>query len=725
MKHSRQVRIWLLPVILFLAGCGPSGNSGQKFPVPATDWGHWRLGHRAEPEFLEKNKLTVTFGPGAPNFESATRLEFDSLLNEARLFNRQYNDNGYIVLRYMTSSLGGTTATNNDKPEKQQLNLIRFYNESWDDYADYIGPKPPASETPDTWITVHPDGSFPHYRYAPYGRQTTGRFETWGCPNNPYYTRLMEGRIRAQAEAGINGVYVDWTQIAGNTCYCKYCEQAFRQNLEKTLPAKVAEKKYGVHDFSQLKPPASSTDAFWMEWVDFRGTALARFHQTLKEAARKVNPHFLISGNVYGGFGFGPIAVDAAGDMEKLGRVHDFLYSEIQEYLDYAPHKDDLGNKISNSATLKFLSAASGGKPVIVYATEITPPIFPDPTDKCLGAMAQINIAESVANQAVFREKRETPVEAGRMYNILYANESSLIGSGLYSNVAVLVSVKQYIAGRQSYAFSTSRVLADKGLAHVMVTESAIEEKGLSGFDLVIVPGLPLLAPATADALTRFVARGGNLIVLGETATQDAFNLPLEKPMLAKIFGGNSYPETTRLSQYKKGLAVYIPLQVPPDGFFAMPEHTEESTTFGADMTGQFADVPQGFVRGRMNGRLHEELEKIASAVEVLLPGKTTAIQSDNPFVEITAMHNAKTGKVLVHMVNYDVTIAGDVNQAENVNIRLVLPEGATPTSLKLGSIGEAMHEIEYVQAMVDNRQAIYFNVDHLDIYGLAVLDLK
>jgi hypothetical protein len=32
------------------------------------------------------------------------------------------------------------------------------------------------AEDPTTWITVRPDGSFPHYRYAPYGQETTSEF---------------------------------------------------------------------------------------------------------------------------------------------------------------------------------------------------------------------------------------------------------------------------------------------------------------------------------------------------------------------------------------------------------------------------------------------------------------------------------------------------------------------------------------------------------------------
>jgi hypothetical protein len=40
--------------------------------------------------------------------------------------------------------------------------------------------------------------------------------------------------------------------------------------------------------------------------------------------------------------------------------------------------------------------------------------------------MSQINIAEAVANHAVFREKRVTPAGATQMYRFLAANEESL-----------------------------------------------------------------------------------------------------------------------------------------------------------------------------------------------------------------------------------------------------------------------------------------------------------
>jgi hypothetical protein len=694
---------------------------------PITEWGHWRLGHRSDFDFLEENKMTVTFGSGAPNFESVSRDEFDEALQQAIVSNRNYNDRGYIVLRYMTSSLHGRTPTRDAAPEKHQLDLVDFYNERWEDYEDYIGPKPPESENPQTWITIHHDGSFPHYRYAPYGRETTERFETWGCPNNPYFVRLMEGRIRSQAETGIDGVYIDWTHMAGGTCYCGYCVESFRDYLNERLPKDISTKKYGHSDYKNVSLPLGHTDPFWMEWVVFRGHTLAEFHKQLRSSARQYNPHFLISGNVYGGFGFGPIAYDAAGNMEMFGRdgYHDFIYSEIQEFLDTAPRKSDHGIKITNGPALKFLAAAAHGKPVIVYATEITPPIFPDPTPQVLGAMAQINIAESVANQAIFREKRETPQEATEIYNFLYQNEQSLVGAHKYSNIAILTSLNQFFAREQSYSFSLSRVLSEKGIAHVMCVEDDISNGYVNKFNLVILPYIPLLSAEKQNKLLQFVEDGGNLLILGRSGSKDEYNVSHETVVLESAFPENTYPRYPLDVTRGKGRISYIPLRIPESKFLISPKETDEVTTFGPAMEDVFADIPGGYTRGRIDPELQKILGNAANKSVSILNNSVTQLENNTPIVEISTMLNRTSNRLLLHLVNYDVTIDGVVTPARDTKIRLVLPEDSQPGRLIYSGVLGEMTPVDYSIVNDGSPTVIEFIVDGVHIYGLAVLELK
>jgi hypothetical protein len=698
------------------------GNLASQF-VPDTDWSHWRLGQKADTSFLKRNRMTVTFGSGAPNFESVTRGEFDGKIAEARAFNDRFHAMGYIVLRYLSTSLNGETAAPSDEPRKDQILLMPFYRNRWDPYQDIIGPRP--AEDPATWMMVRPDGSFPYYRYAPYGKKPTGGFEAWGCPDNPDYVRMMEGKIRAQAGTGIDGSYVDWTQIAGGTCYCRYTRDNFIRYLNETLPGEIARKKYGTADYANVVLPRKRGDAFWMEWLAFRCRAVAEFHGKLRSAAREINPHFMISGNVFGGFGYGPIAYDAAGNMEMLGETDDFLYSEIQEFLDSAPRRDDRGMKITNGPALKFLAAASHGKPVIVYATEITPPIFPDPTPKCLSSMSQINIAEAEANHSVFREKRETPPGATAMYEFLAGNEADLTGAQFSCNVAVLASLNQYLADEISFAFSASRVLSDRGIAHVMLVEKDLLSVDPKNFDLIVVPHLPLLNAEAQEALKRFTEAGGTVLVLGRSGVKDAFNLPNLRNVFLEMLKADDFPTRKMERRCGGGRIVFIPADIPPGRFLIPAKAQSTFTTFGPSMADVFPDIPEGYTRGRIDPALRGILENSADEVLRLLNGRLTRLTVPSPFVEITAMRNPKKNRMLIHLVNYDVTVDGTVFPAKNVEVRVLLPAGNGIRQIRYsGSLSE-MRPVPFLKETTEGRSLVRFTADEIQIYGLAVLELE
>jgi hypothetical protein len=697
--------------------------SAQESWKPTNDWARWRLGQKADLEFLKENNMTVTFGSGAPNFETVSRKEFDAALEKAKALNRSYHEKGYIVLRYLSTSLAGTSETGESAPTKEQIRMLQFYNENWGDYEDYIGPKP--AEAPTTWITVRPDGSFPHYRYAPYGQKTGRGFETWGCPNNPHYVRLMEGQIRAQAETGIDGSYVDWTQIAGGTCYCRYCRNSFVSWLEQNLPRNVAYARYGTRDYENVRLPEKRGEPFWMEFLTFRCDTVAGFHKRLREVARKYNPHFMISGNVFGGFGYGPIAYDAAGHMEMLGRDghDDFVYSEIQEFLDSAPRKDDAGTKITNSPALKFLSAATHGKPVLVYATEITPPIFPNPTEQCLSTMAQINIAEAAANHCIFREKRQTPPGATAMYRFLAANEDKLLQQLLYSNVAVVVSLRQYLADELSFAFSTSRILADKGIGHVMITDADLLSRAPLPYDVLVVPYLPLLSSAQQDALVRYAKEGGTLIVLGKSGFKDEFNLPQKQPALAAALGG-SYPSAQVTRPTGAGQIVFIPAEIPPNRFLIPMKSKGDYTTFGPTMADLFADIPEAYTRNRIDPALRNILENLTATLVALPNRRITRLLSPAPYVELTTMMDRSSTRLLLHAVNYNVTVNGEITPARNVKVQLALPSGKAARRIQYaGTLGE-MHPLQ-PDPKAGKPGIVVFELDRVDVYGLALIELE
>ncbi len=707
-------------ILILILSCGKLSDTSWE---PNTDWGHWRLGHRSDFQFLEKNGFTVTFGSGAPNFEYVDRKEFELEMEKAKDFNKTYHDSGYIVLRYLSTSLNGESETRTSEPQKDQIHLLDFYHNRWNDFEDYIGPKPP--EDPSTWITIHADSSFPYYRYAPYGRETDQGFETWGCPNNPYYVRMMEGRIRAQAETGIDGSYVDWTHIAGSTCYCKYCVQAFRDYLQKHLPKKMAEKKYASSDYSAVELPQEKGDNFWMEFRQFRSNSVAQFHQKLRTAAREVNPQFMISGNVFGGFGYGPIAYDAAGNMEMLGKVDDFIYSEIQEYLDSAPRKDIRGVKITNSPALKFLAAACNSKPVIEYAIEITPPIFPEPTEKALSAMAQINIAEAAANHCVFREKRQTPKGATQIHRFLAENEIYLSGAHLESNIGILASLNQYLADELSFSFSLSRIFADRGIGHIMLVESDLfQSKKLQKMDMIILPYLPLLSRELQNTLISYVKSGGELLILGSSGVKNQYNVPYDKVPLLALLETETYPESSVHKSWGKGFIHYIPLTIPESGFLTRANKKGKVTTFGPAMFDVFPDIPEAYTRGNIHPALRNILDLTTNRVVSVLKRRYSQIKG-SPFVEMTVMNNEAQNLLLVHLVNYNVTVDGTITPPGELNLQILIPENKEITTVRFSGSLFQMESIPFKKIKLNGKTLISFSLDLKSIYGLALISLK
>jgi hypothetical protein len=719
MKIKNIVHYALLVMILLTLSCT---NSAEW--KPSTDWGHWRLGHRSDEQFLQKNKMTVTFGSGAPNFDNVTRDEFDTAIKEAKEFNEKYHDNGYIVLRYLSTSLNGDSQTNLDIPIDTQIDLLEFYNSSWLDFEDYIGPKP--NEDPTTWITRRPDGTFPFYRYAPYGRTPDEGFETWGCPNNPDYVRMMKGRIRAQAETGIDGSYIDWTQIAGGTCYCNYTKEAFLKYLETYFPIESANKKYGISDYSKIQLPQKYGDEFWMEWLKFRGNSVAEFHKTMRTAAREVNPNFMVSGNVFGGFGYGPIAYDAAGNMEMLAKdgYDDFIYSEMQEYLDSAPRKNENGTRITNSPAIKFLSAASHGKPVIIYATEITKPIFPDTTEATLSLMSQINIAEAAANHAIFREKRETPPGATKFYNFLSKNEEHLLNAQLTGDIAIIASLNQYLANETSFAFNTSRVLSDYGINHVMIVEDDLNKSLNDKYRIIILPNLPLLGIEKQKNLVDYVEKGGMLVVVGETGIKDEWNVLNEDIPLTQLLSVTEYPKSISIKKFGDGIVSFLPVPAKDHQYLVEISNMTNATTFGPAMTDVFPDIPEAYTRGNIHPELKTILNRLVGLLREVSNDRLTQLLNSNKLVELTTMKNADSNEILFHIVNYDVTLSGELKTKKDLKLQFVVPDNFVVKNIYYtGEFGE-LQSLEFKIREFNKENILQITLPNTGIYGFGVIDL-
>jgi hypothetical protein len=91
--------------------------------------------------------------------------------------------------------------------------------------------------------------------------------------------------------------------------------------------------------------------------------------------------------------------------------------------------------------------------------------------------------------------------------------------------------------------------------------------------------------------------------------------------------------------------------------------------------------------------------------------------------VEITSMFQAENNKMLVHLVNYDVTIDGVITPARDLTVQLVVPEGMRATKVSWSGNLSTMQPINFQVDKV-NAQVITFSAPELKVYGLAVVEL-
>jgi len=83
-------------------------------------------------------------------------------------------------------------------------------------------------------------------------------------------------------------------------------------------------------------------------------------------------------------------------------------------------------------------------------------------------------------------------------------------------------------------------------------------------------------------------------------------------------------------------------------------------------------------------------------------------------------MRQKEKNVILVHLVNYDVIMDGTITPAENVRIKLSLPEGMSVKNVRYSGNLSDMQPVSF-----DTKgQTIQFVVPQVGIYGLAVVEL-
>ena len=118
-------------------------------------------------------------------------------------------------------------------------------------------------------------------------------------------------------------------------------------------------------------------------------------------------------------------------------------------------------------------------------------------------------------------------------------------------------------------------------------------------------------------------------------------------------------------------------------------------------------------------------MEKVAGTVKDTLGAKVTRLTQPAPYVEINSMLETTGKRMLVHVVNYDVTVDGTITPARNLKLQVALPPGKTARKLNWSGTLSEMSPLSRNSSSHRDRQSLIVNLDEVRVYGLLSIELE
>jgi len=135
-----------------------------------------------------------------------------------------------------------------------------------------------------------------------------------------------------------------------------------------------------------------------------------------------------------------------------------------------------------------------------------------------------------------------------------------------------------------------------------------------------------------------------------------------------------------------------------------------------------FPDIPEGYTRNNMDPDLRQILKKAGARIRKLIPEQISMLTKKTSYVEMTTMTNDEENLMLVHLVNYDVTLNGTITPARDLQVQLSLPTGKKVQSVDYSGTRSDLRPLGFKSGQKSGKEVIIFEPDKVDVYGLAVV---
>jgi len=545
-------------------------------------------------------------------------------------------------------------------------------------------------EFPDArdWVQVDAYGTPVYYA-------ATQTFRQKGCRSNAGYLGfLKEATRRCIEDIGVDFLHYDnfFTRGEPYTCHCDFCRAGLRASIRGKYSDEELIDRFGFADVSLIETPkiwpgqepwrwGTIRDPLIQEWIDFHCQSLADAYGTLADYARSLKPDVVVECNPYGlgsSNNFLRLCVDHARQLPH----GDVFWSEEHEYPQIRPD-GEMWTKIRSYKLARTLDQ--------VMFTYVKPYQDRGP--------ALMSVCEALAfNQQTLHSP---PPEHGRvrtLYDFRKANEDLYLDTETIADAAVF---------RQ---FHTLAYHPDEPRRAVQMTEQTLIQAHVP-FDLIfdqqldaadqyrvlIMPDVRCLSDEQTDTIREMVRNGLGLVATGQTSLCNHWARPRDQLALSDLFGVASADRaawgTARRTTFGEGRVVYLPKLTPE----------QPLRQVGSD---------EGFLHLDIH-RLPANWRELAEAIAWAAKGLTIEVEAP-PTVACEFLRQPTTGRILVHLVNYD-----PMKEVEGICVR-VSPglvgdkEAARFVSPDPGA-AEAAVEVD--------GQVMTVTVPCLEAYGIVVVE--
>jgi len=396
------------------------------------------------------------------------------------------------------------------------------------------------------------------------GRKTHyGGEQTWrwmACLNSPGW----RARMKRQIERAIRVVKTDLLHfdnlgqsLEPESCHCEYCQEAFRRFLLRRYPdARSQKRRFGLSGletfripnfFMRFSPPWSLDriqSPLLQEWIDFRTAVVTDYIADLSSHARKLNPGVCVDSNGQAIHGNNKALTQGRGDNEGQAAHVDVMWEENP---DLRPDDDRRAIYPATRSMRTMLFARRLEKPVITGFRDEEELAY----NMTFAGQPGINMHWGYAEPGRRPLKPHQPgVKA--LLDHYRRNTALYTPCRPASRVAVWRNPKSlaYVCfDTHLSACVMEHVLFTRRVPFSIVQDGFINDEGLRGFDLVILPDVEFVTDEQVEALGRFVERGGGLLLTERTGAYTGEPRVRRAPAFAGMFGGGLRSARGRLKE--------------------------------------------------------------------------------------------------------------------------------------------------------------------------------